>query len=590
MNKHTNLLKVISADQTTTLAREITFEIPENLKEQYRFSAGQYLTIHHKDEQGEKHIICYSICSPVDTQNISIGVKKVEDGRVSTFLLDKVQVGDTLEIGKPEGGFQLPDSSLGISGFCFLAGGSGITPIRSMIHTLLESGERRKVTLIYGNNDEDNVMFAKELEDLTTKYDNFNIVHCLGIESENIEAVVGKLDAKTTQVIIQKQQINVYKTLFFICGPSKMMEANLVALQGFNVPPNHIKTEYFTADNTQQLQTDAEQKIVPASVELLLNNNRIGFPMNEHDTLLEAAERHSIPINYSCRAGICSTCKCKLEEGEVFMANEAGLTVKEKKEGYILACQARPLTDKIQVNFDLNTIILERKKKRRLALVAGLLFAIMSIAMMSTPTNESLLAKGPMNKGHENLACNDCHTSAKGSVFQQVNANMKFLVGMRQSAVDFGLENVDNKKCQSCHERPNDRHPVHRFLEPRFVDARNAIAPQNCESCHQEHNGVRLSIVELDYCKNCHEDTEIKKDPIEIPHTTLIAEGRWETCLQCHDFHGNHVMETAFLMKDTISQAALRDYDLGGADPFGSEKKYLAKEEIEAIQKMKSAD
>jgi len=115
------------------------------------------------------------------------------------------------------------------------------------------------------------------------------------------------------------------------------------------------------------------------------------------------------------------------------------------------------------------------------------------------------------------------------SVTQQLNANLKFLLGQRKKSVDFGLQNVDSKKCQSCHERPNDRHPVHRFMEPRFGEVRAAFHPELCESCHMEHNGSRIVLDDLAYCQGCHEDTDLKHDPLDVPHSTLIQNNQWST-------------------------------------------------------------
>jgi len=277
----------------------------------------------------------------------------------------------------------------------------------------------------------------------------------------------------------------------------------------------------------------------------------------------------------------------KLVKGEVAMQTTHGLTEEQRKEGIILTCQAIPTKPWITLDaraFSEDTI--KRKTTRLMALVAGLLLGIICIGAFTMPANEQVLALGEMNTGHENLVCGDCHSPAKGTVTQQLNANLQFVFGQRKTLVDFGLQNVDNKKCQSCHERPNDRHPVHRFQEPRFAEAREAIHPELCESCHMEHNGSRIVLADLSYCQSCHQDTELKHDPLDVSHADLIKNNQWNTCLQCHDFHGNHVMEVATRMKDTISMEALKIYANGGADPFGKEKKYLAEEEKKAIEKL----
>ena len=155
------------------------------------------------------------------------------------------------------------------------------------------------------------------------------------------------------------------------------------------------------------------------------------------------------------------------------------------------------------------------------------------------------------------------------------------MFGARNHTVSFGTLDVDTKKCQGCHDRPNDRHPVHRFKEPRFADARKAINPTECESCHLEHSGMRMTRTETGFCINCHEDLEIKDDPIDVPHVELIANSEWTTCLQCHDFHGNHKMETPEAMKDTIAMTAIKAYIEGGKDPYSDLKRYSPKKKPE---------
>lgn len=220
---------------------------------------------------------------------------------------------------------------------------------------------------------------------------------------------------------------------------------------------------------------------------------------------------------------------------------------------------------------------ISRKRKRQvLGMLAGAFLGVVSWSVLSIPGNEYMVKLGPMNTGHEELECQDCHTKAKGNIMQQLQANAMHLAGMRSSEADFGLENVDNKKCLECHDRPNDRHPVHRFTEPRFADARKEIKITECETCHTEHSGVRMTLATTEYCVNCHSDLKMKDDPLDVPHDVLIKKGDWKTCLQCHDFHGNHIMEAPSLMKDTIPFKIIRAYISGGKDPYGDQKKYKA--------------
>lgn len=146
--------------------------------------------------------------------------------------------------------------------------------------------------------------------------------------------------------------------------------------------------------------------------------------------------------------------------------------------------------------------------------------------------------------------------------------------------VDFGRQDVSNENCLNCHERPNDRHPVYRFLEPRFVKAREDLSPHLCVSCHTEHKGQRVTLSDIGYCASCHQDTKIKKDPLDVPHDQLIARNEWESCLGCHDFHGNHQMVPTNKVEQIIAAEKIHTYFQGGPSPYGNDRYHKAKTEV----------
>lgn len=220
------------------------------------------------------------------------------------------------------------------------------------------------------------------------------------------------------------------------------------------------------------------------------------------------------------------------------------------------------------------------QRRRQLAYAIGLGLGVLALVGLIMPSGERLHAKGPMNSGHEELACAECHLNAPGSTRQQLQANMRFLLGQRQQSAAFGHSRVDNAACLACHERPNDRHPVYRFLEPRFAKVRKGLAPHLCVSCHLEHTGQRVTVVEIGYCAECHKDTKLRKDSLDVPHDRLIALKLWESCLGCHDFHGNHVFETANRVEQIVPPETIRAYFAGGPSPYGQERRYRAKKEV----------
>lgn len=213
----------------------------------------------------------------------------------------------------------------------------------------------------------------------------------------------------------------------------------------------------------------------------------------------------------------------------------------------------------------------------KIAYYLGVAIAIVSVALFALPGQQSWRAKGPANTGHQDLSCDSCHKAAAGTIRQQIQANVKYWLGVAERPGDLGYKAVDNAACLVCHERPNDRHPVFRFFEPRFAEARDAIAPQHCTSCHLEHQAKRVTLQDATFCVTCHQDTTLKNDPISVPHEQLISEQRWDSCMGCHDFHGNHVMETAIEIDQLIAPQAITEYFDGGRSPYSDTLHYPTK-------------
>jgi hypothetical protein len=216
--------------------------------------------------------------------------------------------------------------------------------------------------------------------------------------------------------------------------------------------------------------------------------------------------------------------------------------------------------------------------RRPTGIALGLCLGTAALCALLAPGQEHFTAPGRMNVGHEQLACTSCHRPAPGTVRQQIQAGTRYLFGWRETPVDFGFRAVKNEDCQACHERPFDRHPVYRFNEPRFAEARKAIAPQHCASCHQEHSGRRVT-VEAGNCRLCHGDLEMKDDPLDVPHATLVKESMWLSCLGCHDFHRTHVMKSATHLADAISAVDVERYFQGAASLYSKQLRKPARRE-----------
>ena len=222
--------------------------------------------------------------------------------------------------------------------------------------------------------------------------------------------------------------------------------------------------------------------------------------------------------------------------------------------------------------------MLTRSQLKYAALATGLLLCS---ALVYLPRQGDFLrwvTPGPMNTGHEALECTKCHLEAKGSTRQQIQAVARQWIGLRDGEVHVGTLPVRDASCQHCHERPNDRHPIYRFREPRFAEARAAIGADRCISCHREHNGVRVT-QGVGICVNCHQDTRLKNDPLDESHAALIERKAWDSCLSCHDFHGNHEYEVPSRMSDAFESERVARYLAGQTWLYAEEAIHPAKQE-----------
>lgn len=214
------------------------------------------------------------------------------------------------------------------------------------------------------------------------------------------------------------------------------------------------------------------------------------------------------------------------------------------------------------------------KAWKHAGLLVGTVSGVLCILLLTFPQRNSLMAKGPMNIGHEDLDCQECHLPARGTLAQQFSSNVYHWLGLREAALSFGSEDVASGACLDCHERPDDRHPISRFLEPHFAEARRQLKVQDCTTCHAEHQGKRVTLATIGYCVHCHQDTALAEDPILPTHAELVRDEFWNSCLQCHDFHGNHKRDTPALLADGISEARIWAYFDGAPSPYSSEKRH----------------
>ncbi|MFY0597234.1 MAG: cytochrome c3 family protein [Cognatishimia sp.] len=208
---------------------------------------------------------------------------------------------------------------------------------------------------------------------------------------------------------------------------------------------------------------------------------------------------------------------------------------------------------------------------RKIALVFAIPVAVLGWAALTFPSQMTLVAHGPIQNGHTDLVCADCHIASPGTTRQQIQGKLHYGLGLREAYVDFGYAEITSKQCLACHERPNERHPIYRFNEPRFQDAAGIVDATSCLGCHSEHTGHRV-FSKPQVCRACHGDLKLKADPLDVSHVDLIKQKNWDRCLGCHDFHGNHRHVVPDEVRNAIPEAEIRAYLRDGASPYGDDK------------------
>lgn len=205
------------------------------------------------------------------------------------------------------------------------------------------------------------------------------------------------------------------------------------------------------------------------------------------------------------------------------------------------------------------------------ALLFGVASALIVVFLLNSSIAQAYRAPGPLIAGHQNFSCNECHDGAEGSFRQQLQANIQYALGRRVKYAPMGFKPVTNKVCGDCHQRPKDTHPVYRFMEPKYRKVREKLKVQECNTCHREHQGNRVS-VSISMCSYCHEKLVMKKDPLDVKHEQLVKQKRWGSCLGCHDFHGNHQYKAPTKIAQKISPLVIEDYFKSRKSPYGSTK------------------
>jgi ring-1,2-phenylacetyl-CoA epoxidase subunit PaaE len=337
-------------------AAVLVFDVPSELQEVFTFIQGQYLTVRATIE-GESIRRSYSISSAVQDGVLRIVVKRAPGGLFSNWILDRTKVGDVIEVMPPMGSFHVPLKAEHAKHYVAFAAGSGITPIFSIIKTTLLAEPGSSFTLFYGNRASGSVILREELADLKDRFlSRLVVVHVMSREHQDVDLLNGRIDGEKAQQLLQ-QFCNIKQVdVVFLCGPHEMVEAITFVLGSLGFPAELIKLEHFAPkaevrrvfENTNDLA-----KTQSCHVTVTLDGGKQPFTMNRRDeTLLDGAIRAGIDVRYSCKSGVCATCRAKLTVGEVDMDANYALEDYEIARGFILTCQSYPASSEIAIDFD----------------------------------------------------------------------------------------------------------------------------------------------------------------------------------------------------------------------------------------------
>jgi ring-1,2-phenylacetyl-CoA epoxidase subunit PaaE len=332
----------------------VTLEVPDSLREAFRFAPGQHIGVRATID-GQEVRRTYSICSATDERHLRIGVRLHEQGSMSGHLARRLRAGDTLEVLPPTGRFFITPEHSAARTYCAFAGGSGITPILGIVRNVLRQEPGSRFVLFYGNRTTSSIMFAEELLALKDLYpQRLSLYFLMSREPQDVELFNGRLDAAKVAVLgrelFDARGIDAY----FLCGPDTMIESVRDGLLGLGVEESRIHSEHFSSDAQRvRLKPDLQVPQAQTQVTVVMDGRRRAFGMaSDGTTVLEAAEQAGLELPYSCRAGVCSTCRTRVVRGAVTMMTNYALEPWEVDAGYVLCCQALPATPELELTYD----------------------------------------------------------------------------------------------------------------------------------------------------------------------------------------------------------------------------------------------
>ena len=350
-------LKIAGVRREIDDAISLELEVPPELRDAFRFTAGQHLTV-RADIDGEEVRRNYSLCVAPHENEWRVAIKQIAGGAFSSWANRAVKAGDMLDVMPPHGSFTWTFDPARSANYVGFAGGSGITPVLSLLKTALAVEPDSDFTLLYGNRASNSVMFLEELAALKNRFmGRLQIYHFLEDEEEEVELFNGRLDSAKIADVLRSLVDPSTIDAAFICGPGPMMDAAEAGLIAAGVASDNILIERFTVDAMSAEQLAAaralEQKAAGLKVQVTLEGRRRTLTFDaDKGSILENARAAGLPAPFACKAGVCATCRAKLVRGEVTMKANYGLSADEVAQGYVLTCQAVPLTDDVALDYD----------------------------------------------------------------------------------------------------------------------------------------------------------------------------------------------------------------------------------------------
>jgi ring-1,2-phenylacetyl-CoA epoxidase subunit PaaE len=352
-------LKIVELRPEGSDAVCVALDVPDDLRDEFRFAPGQHIGVRATID-GQEVRRTYSICSATDERHLRIGVRLQDRGSMSGHLGRKLRAGDMLEVLPPTGRFILAPDAQAARTYCAFAGGSGITPILGIITNVLRHEPASRFLLFYGNRTTASIMFAEELLALKDKFpQRLSLYFLMSREPQDVELFNGRLDAAKVGVLGRELFDARGVDGYFLCGPDTMIDSVRAGLLDLGVEQSRIHSEHFASEGVRhkpdphQARPPQAQDKAMTQVTVVMDGRRRSFAMASNGTtVLEAAEQAGLELPYSCRAGVCSTCRTRVVRGAVTMMTNYALEPWEVEAGYVLCCQALPAATELELTYD----------------------------------------------------------------------------------------------------------------------------------------------------------------------------------------------------------------------------------------------